>query len=794
MLASRVDRMPMGCQCDPSESVSNDASGTPPNAATGAIRKLCLHVLDFHKGLSLFLLLLMLLTRGLPVSGEYSFDENEIPGTADASLPLPRPFDATACSFNHLAQQRQLLVALQQLQPSANRNLLQDASVEALLKATQSGIVVDEADRFIKFGQQAEITVKLKITNRGASPVSALLILLPYSEATQLGWIAATTKDGKNLTVQSLLPPLPSISTLRWEDWGLRPLLLEQTERHLKRATEGQGDAFVSRCWPHLFRLHLKEPLQASKSTRLTVSYALGRPYRPLPRSVDLESIQSVVFATSSNWPLPYKTLRSAVSLQLPPQTTLGEAGERHMRAKSFRKLQGEVWKWESTDPLHPLEVTQPFAVIFPLPQHLGYVLTIERLLVVPLSGSATCKDFYKIHNDAALLEGAFNPVTLALLQGLPPGISRLAAKSKDVPRSKRVPTHVLFDVHATLPPDVFNLDVGDSAGNLTSTFAARDGPKEAPLSTHLEVWPRFPVLGGWNFDLKVSYEMPVSSLVVQDGSKGSSISLNIPLEPPFVDLYAEHISLTVALPTGAINARYSSPVDFDSVEETTVKWWLDVVTSRPALRLKWHSASPIPTQHKGRFLAVTFDYPYSVDLEYLKKAFILVLVLFIIAVAAGLYQWKLRFSTTEDETTATPLHDELREVKKELWRRTEAAICEGRAYMDSVAAARSENSQTGMKQKRTQEQEERYMGSLRQHEADLLAFLDTVPEASSSFVAFKKALERHREALQAFTTALLGASKEKAEEATQEVDESEEHLRVLARGWKVSNLKQHEA
>mgnify|MGYP005790803267 CR=1 FL=1 len=64
-----------------------------------------------------------------------------------------------------------------------------------------------------------------------------------------------------------------------------------------------------------------------------------GRPYRPVPRTLDLESIQSVLFATSSNWPLPYKTLRSTLSLQLPPQTTLGEEGERHMSQVRLRYI-----------------------------------------------------------------------------------------------------------------------------------------------------------------------------------------------------------------------------------------------------------------------------------------------------------------------------------------------------------------------------------------------------------------------------------------------------------------------
>lgn len=84
--------------------------------------------------------------------------------------------------------------------------------------------------------------------------------------------------------------------------------------------------------------------------------------------------------------------------------------------------------------------------------------------------------------------QGAYNPTSMALLQGLSPGVPRLAAKNKDVPQGQRVPTHVLFDMHASLPPDVFDLDVGDLAGNLTSTFASREGPEKAPVSTHLEV------------------------------------------------------------------------------------------------------------------------------------------------------------------------------------------------------------------------------------------------------------------------------------------------------------------
>lgn len=70
---------------------------------------------------------------------------------------------------------------------------------------------------------------------------------------------------------------------------------------------------------------------------------------------------------------------------------------------KAFKKLPDEVWSWESNDPIKPLVTVQPFAVVFPLPVHLGYIFSVERLIVAPLQGSVEYRDLYKIHNDAAL-------------------------------------------------------------------------------------------------------------------------------------------------------------------------------------------------------------------------------------------------------------------------------------------------------------------------------------------------------------------------------------------------------
>lgn len=90
------------------------------------------------------LVLLGLLVSVTSVLADYVFEDSETASTADVSTPLPRPFDATACGLQHLAQQQALLQALQQLPPNAARQVLRNEAMEALKRAEDSQLVVEE--------------------------------------------------------------------------------------------------------------------------------------------------------------------------------------------------------------------------------------------------------------------------------------------------------------------------------------------------------------------------------------------------------------------------------------------------------------------------------------------------------------------------------------------------------------------------------------------------------------------------------------------------------------------------
>lgn len=54
-----------------------------------------------------------------------------------------------------------------------------------------------------------------------------------------------------------------------------------------------------------------------------------------------------------------------------------------------------------------------PFLLLLPLPQHLSYIVSAERVVSVPTIGSISISDYFKVHNDAALVEVRISPVIL---------------------------------------------------------------------------------------------------------------------------------------------------------------------------------------------------------------------------------------------------------------------------------------------------------------------------------------------------------------------------------------------
>jgi oligosaccharyltransferase complex subunit alpha (ribophorin I) len=77
-----------------------------------------------------------------------------------------------------------------------------------------------------------------------------------------------------------------------------------------------------------------------------------------------------------------------------------------------------------------------------------------------------------------------------------------------------------------------------------------------------LELKPRYPILGGWNYSFVIGYDVPLSDMLKTDGGRKV---LSIPFLTGYKDLAAEEVELKIVLPEGAryVSSRtsYISPI-----------------------------------------------------------------------------------------------------------------------------------------------------------------------------------------------------------------------------------------
>lgn len=114
---------------------------------------------------------------------------------------------------------------------------------------------------------------------------------------------------------------------------------------------------------------------------------------------------------------------------------------------------------------------------------------------------------------------------------------------------------HIMRAVSLHLPPGAHDVYYTDIVGNV-STSALRPVPSvpkgvKAAQSTVLELRPRYPLLGGWNYTFTVGWDMPLWDWAAYDKSTGRYIA-EIPIMTDFPDTVIEDAELQVIFPEGA--------------------------------------------------------------------------------------------------------------------------------------------------------------------------------------------------------------------------------------------------
>ncbi|GAA5963949.1 hypothetical protein JCM21900_004081 [Sporobolomyces salmonicolor] len=126
-----------------------------------------------------------------------------------------------------------------------------------------------------------------------------------------------------------------------------------------------------------------------------------------------------------------------------------------------------------------------------------------------------------------------------------------------------------------------------------------------------LELTPRYPLLGGWNYSFTVGYDLPLGDFVKtrKDGA-GRKYVAAVPFLTPIKNVAVDEVRLEIRLPEGARNIRVTPPFLVDSHSAGLARSYLDS-TGRPTVVLEKKSCTD---RHGGEVL-IEYDLPLVTDL-----------------------------------------------------------------------------------------------------------------------------------------------------------------------------------
>ncbi|KAG9247498.1 oligosaccharyltransferase alpha subunit [Calycina marina] len=356
------------------------------------------------------------------------------------------------------------------------------------------------------------------------------------------------------------------------------------------------------------YRVRLSTPLAPKAQQTLSISYSYLSALNPLPASIKQADTQFVVYEFSAYFVSSYVTLKQKTEVKfgttsVPEYTVLpGEAGPQKQGSKLTYGPFSEV----------AAGAVEPVKVRFEFTKPLIHVSLLERDIEVShWGGNVAFEERYTLHNRAANLSQQFNRVEWASQQYHNPATT--AIKELKFPLKVGSLTPYFTDV----------------IGNV-STSRFRSNKREADL----EIKPRYPIFGGWNYPFRVGWDADVKKFLRKIGG-GNGYILNVaflegPKQPEGISY--EHIELRVILPEGAENVAYSTTVPLVSSSITLHKTFMDTI-GRTMLTLK---ATNIVDDLRHRELIVTYDYPLLAGLRKPLVIFSAILAVFIAAWGIG--------------------------------------------------------------------------------------------------------------------------------------------------------------
>ncbi|MCJ1233368.1 dolichyl-diphosphooligosaccharide--protein glycosyltransferase subunit 1 [Varicellaria rhodocarpa] len=304
------------------------------------------------------------------------------------------------------------------------------------------------------------------------------------------------------------------------------------------------------------YRITLPKPLETSGQQTLTISYHLLSALAPLPAEIKQQDKQYLLHTFSSYTPSVYLTTKQKTKLKLPTTDIPDFTGEPERQGSSFT-----YGPYENI----PTGVEQEASVRYEFTKPIIHTTLLERDIEVShWGGNIAFEERYWLTNKAASLINHFSRVTWASTQYYNP------------------PSSAIKEFKVPLRVGSLNPYFTDEIGNI-STSRFRSNSREA----NLELKPRYPVFGGWNFPFRIGWDANLKDFL-RKATTGEGYVLKVPfLEGPKMNegISYEKVELRVILPEGAINVKYSTSIPILTATTTSHNTFMDTL-GRTSLKL----------------------------------------------------------------------------------------------------------------------------------------------------------------------------------------------------------------
>ncbi|KII95215.1 hypothetical protein PLICRDRAFT_206669 [Plicaturopsis crispa FD-325 SS-3] len=358
----------------------------------------------------------------------------------------------------------------------------------------------------------------------------------------------------------------------------------------------------------HLIDVALPKPLGLNETVNLVLDTVQTHAARPWPERAAQSEEQALKYGAGLFVLSPYHTAVQRTKFRAPSPKIISYTEPTDLEAYT---LDNVATKAGSTITYGPYKNIAPSATKAFVDENqksltIHYNFDHPVLEVTKLKRSAeishwgsnlNIQDEIHLHNAGPELKGHF---------------SRLEHQTQSF-YQRRSP-HVLQQFVLHLPAGIRNTYYYDLIGNV-STSRLRTAPAVSKNSAAnqysvLELKPRYPILGGWNYSFTLGWDAPLEHSASWDAEKGRYI-VAVPIMTQIPSAVVDEAEVKIILPEGATDVEVFPP--FPAVKNTisTHITYLDTI-GRPALTFEYKQ---LTDKHTG-IIYVAYKVPFTAHLK----------------------------------------------------------------------------------------------------------------------------------------------------------------------------------